>query len=87
MIGGIKLPACGATCCKNKVILSLTGFFAAEIPFVFEKFYRGKQSTSSAVKGYGLGLNYVKQIMQQHKGWYKLTSNPGRTEIKLAWPL
>ncbi len=62
------------------------GIAAAEIPFVFEKFYRGKQSTSSAVKGYGLGLNYVKQIMQQHKGWHKLKSNTGGTEIKLAWP-
>lgn len=63
------------------------GIDAAEIPFLFEKFYRTKQSTSMAVKGYGLGLNYVKQIINQHSGWYKLTSSSAGTEIKLAWPL
>ena len=63
------------------------GIDAAEIPLIFEKFYRGKQSNSLAIKGYGLGLNYVKQIMLQHKGWYTLASSTSGTELKLAWPL
>ncbi len=63
------------------------GIDAAEIPLLFEKFYRGKKTSTSTVKGYGLGLNYVKQIMQQHEGWYALTSSKSGTEVKLAWPI
>jgi two-component system phosphate regulon sensor histidine kinase PhoR len=63
------------------------GIDTVEIPLIFEKFYRGKQSTSSPIKGYGLGLNYVKQIMQQHKGRHTIISNTQGTEIKLAWPI
>lgn len=63
------------------------GIAAAEIPFVFEKFYRAKQLHQQAIKGYGLGLNYVKQIMEQHHGWYKISSNRNGTELKLGWPI
>lgn len=63
------------------------GIDAAEIPLLFEKFYRAKQSSTTTIKGYGLGLNYVKQIMQQHNGWYKITSSLSGTELKLAWPV
>lgn len=63
------------------------GIDASEIPLLFEKFYRAKQSSLTNIKGYGLGLNYVKQIMQQHNGWYKITSSPSGTELKLAWPI
>lgn len=63
------------------------GIATAEIPFVFEKFYRAKQNNQQAIKGYGLGLNYVKQIMEQHHGWYKINSNENGTELKLGWPI
>ena len=64
-----------------------SGIAAAEIPFVFEKFYRAKHHHEQGLKGYGLGLNYVKQIMEQHQGWYKLSSNENGTEVKLGWPI
>lgn len=63
------------------------GIATAEIPFVFEKFYRAKQHHEQVIKGYGLGLNYVKQIMDQHQGWYKLSSDKNGTEVKLGWPI
>ncbi|KQC00326.1 cell wall metabolism sensor histidine kinase WalK [Pedobacter sp. Hv1] len=63
------------------------GIAKSEIPFVFEKFYRAKQQHGRPVKGYGLGLNYVKHIMHQHKGWYSITSNQNGTELKLGWPI
>ncbi|MFD0939525.1 sensor histidine kinase [Pedobacter boryungensis] len=63
------------------------GIDKSDMPFVFEKFYRAKQHHVQSVKGYGLGLNYVKQIMEQHKGWYSLQSNQHGTELKLGWPL
>jgi len=63
------------------------GIVKSDLPFVFEKFYRAKQQHSAVVKGYGLGLNYVKQIMDQHHGWYTIISNQNGTELKLGWPL
>lgn len=63
------------------------GIVKSDLPFVFEKFYRAKQNQSTVVKGYGLGLNYVKQIMDQHHGWYTIISNQNGTELKLGWPL
>lgn len=64
-----------------------SGIDKAEIPLIFEKFYRAKHSSATNIKGYGLGLNYVKQIMQQHNGWYKMKSDLNGTELKLAWPI
>ena len=43
---------------------------------VFEKFFRVKSNAKSArVAGTGLGLAYVKEIVNQHKGEIKLESN------------
>lgn len=60
------------------------GIASTDIPFVFEKFYRVKHQKK--IKGYGLGLNYVKQIMEHHTGWYKIISTDEGTELKLGWP-
>jgi two-component system phosphate regulon sensor histidine kinase PhoR len=35
---------------------------------LFEKFFRGKDSTERAIRGLGLGLYYVRQIVQAHNG-------------------
>ena len=44
---------------------------------VFEKFVRGAAATASAVKGTGLGLTLVQQIVQVHGGQVRLESRPG----------
>lgn len=75
---------------ENSLIIAIKdngpGIAAAEIPFVFEKFYRANRQNQT-IKGYGLGLNYVKQIMEQHNGWYTIKSNRDGTELKLGWPI
>jgi two-component system phosphate regulon sensor histidine kinase PhoR len=64
------------------------GIAEKDISAVFEKFYRVSTGNSHPVKGHGLGLNYVKQIMHLHHGWYKIESKPGKgTKITLGWPL
>ncbi|MBE5320525.1 HAMP domain-containing histidine kinase [Pedobacter sp. MR2016-19] len=64
------------------------GIAEKDIPAVFEKFYRVSTGNSHPVKGHGLGLNYVKQIMHLHNGWYKIESKLGKgTKITLGWPL
>jgi two-component system, OmpR family, phosphate regulon sensor histidine kinase PhoR len=64
------------------------GLQATDIPLVFEKFYRVKNQQNQFIKGHGLGLSYVKAIMEQHGGWCLLKSkHQAGVEISLAWPI
>ncbi len=44
------------------------GFAAAELPYVFEQFYRGEQARSRAMGSAGLGLAIARGIVQAHGG-------------------
>ncbi|WP_157491529.1 sensor histidine kinase [Maribacter thermophilus] len=54
---------------------------------IFQKFYRVTDGDLHRVKGYGLGLSYVKKIMEKHKGRVQVESkeNVG-TKITLVIP-
>ncbi|RLD91030.1 MAG: hypothetical protein DRJ09_02345 [Bacteroidetes bacterium] len=45
---------------------------------IFETFYRGRQSTSAAIRGTGLGLSIAQQIVEQLDGEINLSSDLGR---------
>lgn len=44
------------------------GIAAADLPFVFDRFYRGASVESSAKQGHGLGLSLAKAIAETHDG-------------------
>ncbi len=61
------------------------GISAAELPFVFDRFYQGE--TSRTTDGHGLGLSIVKRIVELHGGTVTLDSTPGQgTSAKIQIP-
>ena len=53
------------------------GIKKEDLKHLFEKFFRGAEAKQRVVRGLGLGLYYVKQIVEAHGGIITVQSKPG----------
>jgi len=60
------------------------GIDAADLPLIFEKFYRGKKGTAVGT-GTGMGLAITRAILQAHGGAIEVSSAPGEGTTFRFW--
>jgi signal transduction histidine kinase len=70
--------------CEITVIDQGVGIHQKELPLVFQRFFRGRDS--AAYPGSGLGLAIVKAIADRHEAVVKLSSSPDGTTVTLSFP-
>ncbi len=62
------------------------GIAAADLPFIFERFYRAEKSRSRESGGAGIGLAIVKEVAGVHRGRVGASSGGGTTTVWLTVP-
>jgi len=53
------------------------GIPAADLPHIFEPFYRGTDAVERQIQGHGLGLSLVRRIVVAHGGKVSVSTRPG----------
>ena len=77
---------------NNQIIISVKdngmGISKAAKSKIFDKFYRVSQGDIHNVKGHGLGLSFVKKIMDLHSGTISVSSEIGKgTDFKIIFDI
>jgi len=71
----------------SRIVVSISdngiGILPADLPKVFERFYRGEQALNMSVAGTGLGLSIVRQLVEMHGGEISIQSegSPGKGTV------
>lgn len=64
------------------------GIDADDLPYLFDRFYRGKQAIDQSIPRSGLGLNIVKQVVDLHQGTIEVESEVGTgTQFRVLLPI
>ena len=73
--------------CEIKVTDNGIGMSNETQKKVFDKFYRVEKGNIHTIKGFGIGLSYVKAIIEAHKGLISIKSKPNKgTTITINLP-
>ena len=77
---------------NNKMIITIEdngiGMTSETTKHIFEKFYRAHSGNIHNVKGFGLGMSYVKRIVALHKGQIRVQSELDHgTTIEITLPV
>jgi signal transduction histidine kinase len=76
---------------REEVHLSVSdrgrGIDAADLPHIFEPFYRGRRAWDRQVQGSGFGLSLVARTADAHGGRVAATSTGGETTVTLCLPI
>lgn len=74
---------------KGFVFLSVQdtgqGINSADLPHLFERFYRGRNASQLNIPGTGLGLSIVKEIVEIHGGQTEVSSQEGVGTTFTIW--
>jgi two-component system phosphate regulon sensor histidine kinase PhoR len=68
-----------------EVIDNGVGIAEANQKKVFEQFYRVPTGNLHDVRGFGLGLSYVRTVIEAHRGRVSVQSTPGRGSTFKVW--
>ncbi len=64
------------------------GIGETDLKLIFNKYYRVSTGNVHDVRGFGLGLSYVKLMVEAHRGKITVSSKPGQgTQVEIYFPL
>jgi signal transduction histidine kinase len=76
-VGVSAAPADGGRRIEIRVEDRGPGIPPADLPHIFEPFYRGRNAGQAQTHGAGLGLSLVKGVIEAHRGTVRVESRPG----------
>jgi signal transduction histidine kinase len=87
--GGLVRINTEQTSAEMKVIFANTGgeLSQEDLPFIFERFYRGEKSRSREHGGPGIGLAIVKELIEAHDGHVGAETSDNETRIWFSIPV
>jgi heavy metal sensor kinase len=72
-------------CARIDVADTGIGIPEANLPHIFDRFYRVRDPQTNSIQGLGLGLSFVAWIVQAHEGRIEVTSKPGDGACFTVW--
>lgn len=87
--GGIIRLSCGGgdENCWLEVQDGGIGIDEADVPHIFDRFFRADPARARQSGGTGLGLSIARWIVERHGGWFEVVSRPGLgTRIRVVLP-